>query len=40
MGINGLAWAQPVADILSTALAAFLCVRATRKMMRLGKAHS
>lgn len=34
MGINGLAWAQPVADVLSTALAAFLCVRSTRKMIR------
>lgn len=30
---NGLAWAQPVADLLSTALVALLYLRTSRKMM-------
>ena len=32
VGITGLAWAQPVADLLSTALVAVLCLREIRKM--------
>lgn len=33
IGITGLVWAQPVADILSIVLALFLYVRVSRKMM-------
>ena len=33
VGINGLIWAQPVADALSIGLAAILYVRVSRKMM-------
>ena len=33
IGINGLIWAQPVADILSIGLAAVLYLRVSRKMM-------
>lgn len=33
VGITGLVWAQPVADILSIGLALFLYVRVARKMM-------
>ena len=33
LGRNGLMWAQPVADLLSTALVAVLYVRTSRKMM-------
>lgn len=33
VGINGLIWAQPVADLLSIGLAAILYVRVSRKMM-------
>ncbi len=32
IGANGLAWAQPVADLLSTALVVFLYVRTVKKM--------
>lgn len=35
IGITGLVWAQPVADILSIGLALFLYGRASRKMMLL-----
>lgn len=33
VGINGLIWAQPVADVLSIGLAAILYLRVSRKMM-------
>ena len=33
IGITGLVWAQPVADILSIGLAWFLYGRVSRKMM-------
>ena len=33
LGINGLAWAQPVADLLSTALVAVLYLWTSRKRM-------
>lgn len=33
VGINGLIWAQPVADLLSIGLAAILYLRVSRKMM-------
>lgn len=33
LGINGLIWAQPVADLLSIGLAVILYVRVSRKMM-------
>ena len=33
IGITGLVWAQPVADILSIGLALFLYGRVSRKMM-------
>ena len=32
LGANGLAWAQPVADLLSTALVVFLYVRTVKRM--------
>ena len=32
IGLDGLAWAQPVADILSTGLVAILYIRTVRKM--------
>lgn len=32
IGANGLAWAQPVADLLSTALVVFLYIRTVKKM--------
>ena len=34
VGINGLIWAQPVADLLSIGLAAILYIRVSRKMMK------
>ena len=34
VGINGLIWAQPVADLLSIDLAAILYIRVSRKMMK------
>ena len=33
IGINGLVWAQPVADLISTMLVALLYVRAEKKLM-------
>nr|WP_325194975.1 MATE family efflux transporter [uncultured Oscillibacter sp.] len=36
MGMNGLLWAQPVADLLSTALVAALYVRTSRRMIAAG----
>ena len=33
VGMNGLLWAQPVADMLSTALVAALYGRSSRRMM-------
>lgn len=36
MGRNGLLWAQPVADLLSTALVAVLYVRTSRRMIAAG----
>lgn len=35
LGVDGLVWAQPVADILSTLLAAVLCYAVTSKMTRM-----
>ncbi len=35
LGINGIAWAQPAADILSTLLVFLLCKRSLRKQYRL-----
>lgn len=37
VGMNGLLWAQPVADLLSTALVAVLYVRTSRKMIAAGQ---
>ena len=37
IGANGLAWAQPVADLLSTILVAFLYVRTVTKMEKNAK---
>lgn len=37
LGMEGLLWAQPVADILSTVLVAVLYVRTSRRMMASGK---
>ncbi len=34
LGADGLVWAQPVADILSTLLAAILCCAVTAKITR------
>ncbi len=39
MGANGLAWAQPVADLLSTMLVVILYVITVRKMERGKEAH-
>ena len=36
MGMNGLLWAQPVTDLLSTALVAVLYVRTSRRMIAAG----
>ena len=36
VGINGLIWAQPVADVLSLGIAAVLYLRVSRKMMESG----
>ena len=36
-GVTGLAWAQPVADLLSTALVAVLYLRSTRKLFAATK---
>ena len=36
MGMNGLLWAQPVTDLLSTALVAALYVRTSRRMIAAG----
>ncbi|MGN0479919.1 MAG: MATE family efflux transporter, partial [Hominenteromicrobium sp.] len=35
IGVTGLAWAQPVADLLSTALVIVLYIRTVRKMQRV-----
>ena len=35
--MNGLLWAQPVADLLSTALVAALYGRTSRKMIAAGR---
>ena len=35
--MNGLLWAQPVADMLSTALVAALYGRSSRRMMAAGQ---
>ena len=37
MGMNGLLWAQPVADLLSTTLVAVLYVRTSRRMIAAGE---
>ena len=37
VGMNGLLWAQPVADMLSTALVAALYGRSSRRMMAAGQ---
>ena len=37
VGMNGLLWAQPVADVLSTALVAALYGRTSRRMMAAGQ---
>lgn len=37
LGVTGLVWAQPVADILSTGLVLLLYIRVSRKMMTNGK---
>lgn len=34
LGVNGLAWAQPVADLLSTFLVVFLYIKTVKKMER------
>lgn len=34
IGVTGLVWAQPVADVLSTTLVAVLCFRKIGKLMR------
>lgn len=34
IGINGLAWAQPAADLLSTAMVAVLYFRTVKKIQR------
>ena len=34
LGVTGLVWAQPVADILSTILVAMLYLYASKKMMK------
>ena len=37
MGMNGLLWAQPVADLLSTTLVAVLYVRTSRRKIAAGE---
>lgn len=32
LGLNGLVWAQPVADVLSTALVIFIYLKTIRKL--------
>ena len=32
MGMNGIVWGQPVADIVSTIIAAILCYKAIKEM--------
>ena len=34
VGVNGLVWAQPLADVLSIILAVILCATTTKQMMR------
>ncbi len=35
-GIEGVWWAQPVADVLAAALSVFFCVREARRLRKQG----